>query len=199
MTYVTPPPTLAEVAMMPRFAMSTVGEHRLEHRQPPRVGQLAQVNLVPFRNGVGPIGADHDALHVARHQQRRVLQRAGILQELAMGSIEVLVLALVLPREPAAAPHVSPSLAAAGLGGALLKSVGRPGRVRIGRRLAQQGAQIQEVFLRRGALVASVGLPLGDKRGRNHRATLREKPGTAKGAPGLHEPLFLRPHGLMLL
>ena len=81
-------------------------------------------------DGVGPVGADHDPVHVGGDQQRRVLQRHGVVEELAEGGVEVAVAALVLPGEAVLAPDVGPALAAAGLGGALLE--GEPVAARVG-------------------------------------------------------------------
>ncbi len=45
-------------------------------------GQFVQQHLMPFGDGIGPVGADDDAGDVGGDKQRRIFQRAGILQEL---------------------------------------------------------------------------------------------------------------------
>ena len=89
-----------------------------------------------------------------------------------MRGVQILVLALALPREPPAPPHVGPALAPAGLGGVLLEGVGRPGRVRVGRRLVQQRAQVQKMLLGSGTLIPGVDASLGDEGGRGHVESL---------------------------
>jgi hypothetical protein len=71
-----------------------------------------------------------DGLEVRDDQERRVLQGRGVELELLEGGLEVLPLALVLPAEAAPAPDIGPTLAAPGLGGALLESI--PGALGIG-------------------------------------------------------------------
>ena len=119
-----------------------VGERLPEDVQAARGGKVVQAKLDPFGDGVGPVGADDDARDVAGHEQRRVLQRAGVLQELPVRGLQVLVLAFVLPGEAAPAPHVGPAAAAAGLGGTLLEGVGLAGGIAVGGGFAEQGAQV---------------------------------------------------------
>jgi hypothetical protein len=49
--------------------------------------------------GVGEVGVDDDAIDVAHDEQRRILQRLTILQQLLIGFIEVGVFALIFQRE----------------------------------------------------------------------------------------------------
>ncbi|MDT7952235.1 MAG: DNA methyltransferase [Acetobacteraceae bacterium] len=126
------------------------------------VGQLLQAYLVPLGHCIGPVGANGDALDVGRDQQRRVFQRARVLQELPVRGVQVLMLPLVLPGEPPAPPHVRPALAAASLGGTFLEGIGCAGWVGVGRRFVQRRAQVQEMLLRGGTLVAGIGSPFGD-------------------------------------
>ncbi len=51
---------------------------------------------------------DDDPLDIGYHQQRRIAQRAGILQQLAIRRIQVAVLSLCFPGEAAAAPDIRP-------------------------------------------------------------------------------------------
>ena len=69
------------------------------------------------------VGVDLEAVEVADDQQRRVLEVLAVVQELLVGGLQVLVLALVLPGEVAALPDVGEAVPAAGLGDALLEGV----------------------------------------------------------------------------
>ena len=112
----------------------------------------------------GEVGVDHDAVHVADDQQRRVLQGLAVLEELLVGRVEVLVLALVLPGEVAPLPDVGPAVAAAVLRRALLEGERLPGGVdRRGLRVADELAQVEEVLLGGGPLGEPVSLPLAPK------------------------------------
>ena len=77
---------------------------------------------VRFVYGVGEIGVDDDAIHVAHDEQRRVLQVGSILQQLIVGFVEIGVLAFVLPAEEAFLPDISPAMTALLLVGAGLES-----------------------------------------------------------------------------
>ena len=79
------------------------------------------------------------------------------------------MLALVLPGEAVALPHVGPTGATGVLARASLEAVVLAGGVGIGgRRLAEQAAEIDEVLLRRGALRQLRRPPLGDELTRCH-------------------------------
>ena len=139
------------------------------------VEEVVEHERVGLLHGVGPVGADHDAVHVGDDQQRRVLQRDRVVQQLGVGGVEVLVLALVLPGEGALAPDVGPALAAAGLGGALLEGepvAGRVGGDRVG--AVEEAAEVVEVGLRGRALLELDGAPLGDEGGGGQRPTLTQ-------------------------
>ena len=74
------------------------------------------------------------------------------------------MLALVLPCEMAALPHVRITFAALELGDVFLKSESIPGRIGGGgRRLPQQIAEVDEMRLRSGPLGKLAGLPAFDK------------------------------------
>jgi hypothetical protein len=97
---------------------------------------------------------DDDAVDVADDQQRRVFQRRRVQLQLLEGGLQVLPLALVLPAEAGAAPDVGPAVAAAGLGRAILEGEPLADRVGLGRRgLVEQPAQVDEMLLRRRALL----------------------------------------------
>ena len=113
-----------------------------------RLQQVRQGQLNPARDRVCPVGVDDDPLHVADDQIGRVLQVERIGLELAQRSVQVLVLALVLPAEAALAPDVRPAVSAAGLGRPALEAVALAMRIVFRRRgLAEQPAQVQEVLL----------------------------------------------------
>jgi hypothetical protein len=52
------------------------------------------------------IGADDVAVEIADHEQRRIQQRFPVTEQLTVGLVEVLFLALVFPGEAALFPHV---------------------------------------------------------------------------------------------
>ena len=112
----------------------------------------------------GEVGVDLEAIEVADHEERRVLQGLAILEQLLIGGLQVLVLAFILPAEPGLHPDVGPALAAVGFLDALLEGV--PGAFGVhfgGFGLVQEFAQVQEVLLT-GAALGKVRLsPLGDE------------------------------------
>jgi hypothetical protein len=77
---------------------------------------------------------DLEPVKVANNEEGRILQRFPVLQELAVGGLEVPLLAFVLPAEVTALPHISPAISTSDLFRALLEGVGLPGRVLIGGR-----------------------------------------------------------------
>ena len=79
------------------------------------------------------------------------------------------MLALVLPGEMMALPHVGPAVTAGVFASTALEAVALAGRVGLRRRrLVQKPAQVDEVFLRSRALLEFRGPPLGDKLTRRH-------------------------------
>ena len=91
----------------------------------------------------------------------RLYANGGVAASEIAAAIEVRVLPLVLPGEAMALPHVRPALAAGVLQRAALEAVVVPLGVRLRRgRLAEQAAQVDEVLLRRGALLQFRGMPL---------------------------------------
>ena len=146
-----------------------LGHRPLELVPHRRIREIVQRELVGLADAVGPVGADTEARHVRDDQQRRVLQRQRVLPELVEGRVEVRAPALVLPGEAVALPHVGPAIAAAVLARAALEAVALARGVRLGRRrLAQQPAEVDEVLLRRGALLELRRPPLGNERARRH-------------------------------
>ena len=141
-----------------------VGERLAQDLQPGGFQQIFQRQIVRLFGGVGEVGVDDDALHVADDEQRRVEKGLAILEELGVGLIEVGVLTLVLPGEMAHLPDVGPALAAGRLARARLEGEPLAGRISLGRRrVANQPAQVDEVLLGRCALAQRGLLPLGDE------------------------------------
>ena len=148
-----------------------VGERLAQQIQPGGVQQIFQRQMVRLFGGVGEVGVDDDALHVADDEQRRVEEGLAILEELGVGLVEVGVLAFVLPRKMAHLPDVGPAsplrtfgVPAGRLAGARLESEPLAGRISLGRRrMADQPAQVDKVLLGRCALAQRGLLPLGDK------------------------------------
>ena len=102
---------------------------------------------------VREIGVDNQAIHIAHHEQGRVLQRLAVLEQLVVGGIEVFMFALVFPAEEAPFPHIGPAFAAALLGDSLLECVPFAGWVHVSRtRMLEQLTQFQEMLVRRRAL-----------------------------------------------
>ena len=160
---------------LPRFA----GPQALRVRERPlqlvargRVRQVVQPELVHPADAVGPVGVDAKPQHVRDDQQRRVLQRQRILTKLREGGVQVGALPLVLPGEVVALPDVRPAVAARVLARAALEAVVLAGRVGLRwRRLVQQPAQVDEVLLRRRALLQLRRPPLGDELVWGHAVT----------------------------
>ena len=100
-------------------------------QQPQRLGrvgeEIVEVERVDDRGRVREVGVDLEAVEVADDEQRRVLEGLPVLQELVVGGLQVLALALVLPGEVAALPDVGEAVAAA-------RSSRRPSRRRTRRR-----------------------------------------------------------------
>jgi hypothetical protein len=95
-------------------------------------------------------------------EQRRVLQRLAVLQELLVGLLQALVRPLVLDGEVALVPDIGPTLAAAQLGRARLEGEELVGRVQRRRRgMVHQRAQVEKVLLVDLALGGCVAAPLG--------------------------------------
>jgi len=77
---------------------------------------------------------DLDDLHVRDEQQRRVVQRVGVIEQLPVGALQVTVGALVLERKEALLLDVGKAVAAQGLVGARLKGEPLPRGVGLRRR-----------------------------------------------------------------
>ena len=160
---------------LPRLAGTQalrVGERPLQLVARGPVGQAVQPELVDPADAVGPVCMDAEPQHVRDDQQRRILQGQRVLPELRESGVQVGALALVLPGEVVALPDVGPAVAAGVLARAALEAVTRAGRVGFGGGwLAQQPAQVDEVLLRRRALLQLRSAPLLDELVRGHAVT----------------------------
>src|ERR1035437_4612422 len=115
---------------------------------------------------------------IANHQQRRVLQIFSIAQELKVGGVQVVVLALVFPGKVPLLPYISKALVSFNRGDVLFEGKALAGLVdRSGVGLAQHIAEITEMLLRAGALGEGTGFPAGDEFGEceRHESRLRSK------------------------
>ena len=150
-----------------------VGEGPLEHLARLGVAQVVQRDDAHRRHGAGEGGVDDDAVDIADDQQRRVFQRRRVQLQLLEGGLQVLPLALVLPAEAGAPPDIGPAVAAAGLGRPVLEGEPLAGRVGLGRRgLVEQPAQVDEMLLRRRALLER-GVPPFANEGVGHHEFTR--------------------------
>lgn len=126
--------------------------------------QIVQCDRVDALDGVGEVGVNEDAFDIGDDEERRVLQRLAVLEQLLIGAVQVGVLALVLPGEVALLPDVGPALTAALFGGAGFE--GEPRAVGVGlgrRRVVEEPADVDEVFLGGGAFFQRGVPPLGDE------------------------------------
>ena len=116
------------------------------------------------RYGVGPVRYDDDAIDVARHEERRIVERGGVLLDLNYRLFEVLVFAFIFPSEAALSPNVGPTISAACLGRALLERIGISGWVGVvGFGFAEEVAEVIEVGLGGGSFGLGNRAPLVNK------------------------------------
>lgn len=111
-----------------------VSEHRPQPGQPFGREQVIQRQGEIAFGRVGKVGVDLDDLHVRDEQQRRVVQRVGVIEQLPVGALQVTVGALVLERKEALLLDVGKAVAAQGLVGARLKGEPLPRGVGLRRR-----------------------------------------------------------------
>jgi hypothetical protein len=88
-----------------------VEEHRVQDREVTFAYEAVDRELVPARRGVGEIRPHDDPLHFRRGEERRIVERVLVLQELLAGGGQVGEPALALPGEAAQLPDVGPALA----------------------------------------------------------------------------------------
>lgn len=105
-----------------------------------------------------------ETVQVAHDQERRVVQVLAIAEELLVCGDEVFMLALVLPAEASLPPYVGPAVAACGLADAAFERVPRAFRIGLGGLLlAEQLAEVEEVFMASRAFGELGGAPFGDE------------------------------------
>ena len=109
-------------------------EDRLQSLAASRRQEIIEQQRARALPRVGEVGMDDNAIDVAHDQQRWILQGFPVVQQLLVRLVQVGVLALVLQSKEAVLEHVGKALAAGGF---------RRG----GRRMADQAAEIDEVFL----------------------------------------------------
>jgi hypothetical protein len=108
---------------------------------------------VGFDLGVGPVRVNLDPVVIGNDQQRRVVQRLGVLLELAQRLLQILVRSLVLPGEMILEPNIGKTRATAGFADAALegeKVTFRIERLRFG--VTNEIAEIEKMRLRGGSL-----------------------------------------------
>lgn len=141
-----------------------LGEEAAEDVEVFGLREAGEVEGVDLFGGAGEVGVDFEAVKIADDQERRVVERFAVLEELVVGRLEVGPLLFVFPAEMVLHPDVGPAFAAVGFGGAALEAV--PGAFGIGAgwlRLAEKLAQVEEVLLAGGAFREFDRLPLGDE------------------------------------
>ena len=74
-----------------------------------RPSHLLQRDGVDHRGRAREVGVDLQDVHVADHEEGRVLQGLAVAQELGVGLVQVGVALFVLPAEEAPLPHVGPA------------------------------------------------------------------------------------------
>ena len=146
-----------------------VGHRPLELVADITVQEIVKPELVRLADGIGPVRPNAEPAHVRDDQQGRIFQRERVLPQLVERGVEVRTLPLVLPGEAVTLPHVRPTFATGVLERATLEAVVITLGIGLGRsRFAQQPAQVDEVLLRRGALLQLRGVPLRNELIRNH-------------------------------
>jgi len=115
-------------------------------------------------NGLGEIRADDDAVQVADDEEGRTGEGVAVEEELVIGVVQILVLALVFPAEEIFFPDIGEAIAAAMLFCALFKAEDFARGVGLGRGgMAQQVTQVQKMLLRGRAFLEFDFSPLGDE------------------------------------
>lgn len=110
------------------------------------------------------VGVNAEAIHIAHHQQRRILQRLSVAEELVEGRVKVFALALILPAEEPALPDIRLPAPAATHHGTALEGEPFPGPIHLGRlRVFNHLAEVEEMLLGSGALGQFDRSPLGNE------------------------------------
>lgn len=137
-----------------------VEEHGAQHGELAGRAEIIETQLDFARGRGGEVGADNDAIHVARDEQGRIFEVFAVLEQLIVGGGEVFVFTFVFDGEETAFPDIGPAVAAAGFGGAALEREAVAGGIGLGGRgMAHQRAQVEEVLLCGGTLSEFDGAP----------------------------------------
>ena len=159
-----------------RLEIVGIVEQRAQHPPVFRLVDLGVGEFVRLLNRAVEIRADDVAVEIADDQQRRIQQRFAVAQQLPVGLIEILFLALVFPGETTLAPHVGK---APFLIGRLRTGVVNDDQLKVfdhallktkpvvaggigfdGRFLAEESAKVVEMLLIGGGFLALVFRPL---------------------------------------
>jgi len=125
---------------------------------------------MPSGDRVGKIGMDDNTVKVAKYEQWRILEGITIEEELVIGGVQVLMLALVLPTEETLLPDIRETFSTAMLGDAALKTEVFTGGVKFSRRrMPYEVAEVNEMLLGSRTLLQFDLLPLGYKIPCRHR------------------------------
>ena len=144
-----------------------------QHLETADRADLAQCNPMHLRRSIGEINMDFQVAGIARDEQRRIVERLTVLQELFVSLGEVGPSALVFESEEAALPHIGPTSAAALLGGAFFEGEGLASSIQFGGRgVADQIAEIEKVLLVGGSLGKISSRPFDNEFGRRHSTAM---------------------------
>src|SRR3954451_13724878 len=131
-----------------RLQLLGIAKNALENLAFAWVDQLIENDLVNLGYGVGPVGMDAEAQHVADDQQRRITEGTRILLKLGERRAQVAVGLFVLPGEMLFLPDIRPTGGSGRFDGPLLEGVPCAGRVRIARYgFVQEMAEVNELAL----------------------------------------------------
>ena len=131
-----------------------VEEDGSENFEAARVAEAFERDFVRDGYGLGEIGVDDDAVQVADDEDGRTGEGVSVEEELIVGVVQILVLALVFPAEEILFPDIGKAVAAAVLFRALFKAEGFPRWIGLGGRgVAEHAAQVEEMLLRGGAFL----------------------------------------------
>ena len=146
---------------------------RPEQPQDFRAVNFGVGEFVLVLGGAVEVGADDIAVEIADDEQRRIQQGFAVLLELPVGLVEILVPALVFPAETAFFPDIGKTFLGASVPGIVqpqefrvldhafleTEEIIAAGIGLVGRRLAQQAAQVGEMLLVGGSFLAPIARP----------------------------------------
>ena len=139
-----------------------IEENGAEDFEAARLAEAVERDFVRDGYGFGEIGADDDAVQVADDEDWRAGEGIAVEEELIIGVVQILVLALVFPAEEILFPDIGEAIAAAVLLRALFKAEGFARGVGLGGRgMPEHPAHVEEMLLRGGAFLEFDFSPLG--------------------------------------